>query len=282
MLAQQMNLYHEVCRKCSRLVTNKYSTSFSLGIKALDKSLHDPIYAIYGFVRFADEIVDTFHEFDKATLLEEFKVDTYKAIDQRISLNPILHAFQEVVNQYNIEHELIDAFLDSMEMDLFFDRYECSKYKQYIYGSAEVVGLMCLRVFVKGDQDSYEKLRAPACRLGSAFQKVNFLRDMKSDYHERGRVYFPGVSYQSFTQKEKTEIEADIEKDFQLAYQGILNLPKCARFGVYTAYKYYISLFNKIKQTSVESVLEERIRIPNEKKFYLLCSSAVKNQLKMI
>ena len=282
MLIHQMNLYHDVCRKCSKLVTNKYSTSFSLGIKALDVRFHDPIYAIYGFVRFADEIVDTFHDFDKAQLLEDFKVETYKAISNKISLNPILHAFQEVVNQYNIERELIDAFLESMEMDLFFDRYECSKYKRYIYGSAEVVGLMCLRVFVEGDEAKYEHLKAPACSLGAAFQKVNFLRDMKSDYHERGRVYFPGVNYQTFQIADKKAIELDIDADFKHAYQGIIGLPNGAKFGVYTAYKYYLSLFNKIKKTSVQHVLEERIRIPNNQKFYLLCTSAVKNQLRMI
>lgn len=226
--------------------------------------------------------MDTFHDFDKAALLKEFREETFKAIEVGISLNPILHSFQQVVNQYNITFDLIDAFLDSMEMDLFCERYECSKYKEYIYGSAEVVGLMCLKVFVEGDEAEYERLREPACSLGSAFQKVNFLRDMKSDFVDRGRVYFPGVQYQSFSQKEKDVIELDIEKDFEHAYQGILGLPEGARFGVYTAYKYYNSLFAKIKNTPVQTVLEERIRIPNNKKIYLFCRSAVKNQLRLI
>jgi len=277
-----MNLYQSVCTKCSTLITKNYSTSFSLGIKALDRRFHDAIYGIYGFVRFADEIVDSFHDYDKETLLKRFKAETYLAIEEKISLNPVLHSFQRVVNEYEIDEELIESFLFSMEMDLYNDRYESSLYEQYIYGSAEVVGLMCLKVFVEGDQERYEYLKESACNLGSAFQKVNFLRDMKSDYVERGRVYFPNVNYGSFGVSDKKAIEKDIELDFEKAYQGILQLPQGARFGVYTAYKYYRSLFNKIKKAPVNQVLEERIRVPNERKFLLLVSSAVRHQFNLL
>jgi len=239
-----LSLYNQVCRESSRLITNRYSTSFSMGIKVFDKKFRDPIYAVYGFVRFADEIVDTFHDYNKAELLAQFRLDTYKAIADGISLNPVLHSFQEVVNKYGIEQELIDAFLDSMAMDLHYETYEDSLYKTYIYGSAEVVGLMCLRVFTEGDTAEYDRLKAPACSLGAAFQKINFLRDMKSDFDERGRVYFPEVDYTNFTQKDKEEIEADIKKDFDDAYKGIVELPTGSRFGVYLAYVYYINLFN--------------------------------------
>ncbi len=282
MQSTAMSLYQNVCIKCSTLVTQNYSTSFSLGIKALDKRFHDAIYSIYGFVRFADEIVDSFHDYDKADLLERFKVETYKAIEEKISLNPILQSFQTVVNEYGIDYELIDAFLFSMEMDLYNDRYESSLYEKYIYGSAEVVGLMCLKVFVEGDQVKYDALKDSACSLGSAFQKVNFLRDMKSDFIERGRVYFPDVNYQGFTLEDKKTIEADIEKDFQHAYEGIIRLPQGAKFGVYTAYKYYRSLFKKIKKAPVNQVLEERIRVPNERKFLLLVSSAFRHQFNLL
>lgn len=277
-----LSLYHEVCRECSELITNRYSTSFSLGIKAFDKHLRMPIYAVYGFVRFADEIVDTFHGHDKASLLAEFRADTYKAIDQGISLNPVLHSFQEVVRRYGVERELIDAFLDSMEMDLHFDRYEDALYKQYIYGSAEVVGLMCLRVFCDGNNEQYKKLKAPACSLGAAFQKINFLRDMKSDFQERGRVYFPGVDFQRFTQQDKSLIEADIKKDFDDAYIGIVQLPKSARFGVYLAYVYYTKLFAKIKNSPVRQVQQERIRVNDGRKMMLLFSSMVRNQFNLL
>jgi phytoene/squalene synthetase len=253
-----------------------------LGIRVFHKRFRSPIYAVYGFVRFADEIVDTFHDYPKAILLQRFREDTYRAIEEKISLNPVLHAFQETVHQYNIERELIDAFLDSMEMDLFFDRYEDSLYKKYIYGSAEVVGLMCLRVFCEGDDMAYQRLKASACSLGSAFQKINFLRDMKSDFDDRGRVYFPGVDFMKFTQEDKTTIEADIKKDFDDAFIGIRQLPKGCRLGVYLAYVYYTNLFDKIKSSSVCRVTQERIRVPDRKKVYLLFSSAVKNQLGML
>lgn len=277
-----ISLYQKTCHECSQLITNRYSTSFSTGIRLFSKSLQTPIYAIYGFVRFADEIVDTFHSFNKAKLLQKFREDTYEAIEQKISLNPVLQSFQEVVNEYNIERELIDAFLDSMEMDLHFDRYEDSLYKQYIYGSAEVVGLMCLRVFFKNDEEKYDELKDSARSLGSAFQKINFLRDMKSDFDERGRVYFPGIDFLKFTNQDKEMIEADIKSDFDHGYEGILKLPENARFGVYLAYVYYINLFQKIKKSTASMVKEERIRVNDGKKMYLLFSSALKNQLNLL
>ena len=277
-----LSLYQKTCYECSQLITNRYSTSFSMGIRLFDKNIQTPIYAIYGFVRFADEIVDTFHGFNKTQLLDRFREDTYTAINEKISLNPVLQSFQEVVNEYRIERELIDAFLDSMEMDLHFDRYEDSLYKQYIYGSAEVVGLMCLRVFCKKDEAVYQQLKAPARSLGSAFQKINFLRDMKSDFDERGRVYFPGIDFLNFTNEDKARIENDIKADFDHGYEGIVQLPQNARLGVYLAYIYYINLFNKIKKSTANMVKQERIRVNDGKKVYLLFSSALKNQLNLL
>ena len=277
-----MELFHKVSNECSKIVTTNYSTSFSLGIRVFDKRFRSSIYAIYGYVRFADEIVDTFHDFPKAELLEKFRKDTFRAIDQGISLNPILHSFQQTVNKYNIEPELIDAFLKSMEMDLHYDRYVNGLYEEYIYGSAEVVGLMCLRVFCEGDHDLYLRLKAPARSLGAAFQKINFLRDIKSDYDERGRVYFPGVDFKCFTESDKKEIELDIKKDFDEAYVGIVQLPKGARFGVYLAYMFYLNLFGKIRSTAAAKVADKRIRVPNRKKFYLLFSSALRNSLNLL
>ncbi|MEZ4935819.1 MAG: phytoene/squalene synthase family protein [Saprospiraceae bacterium] len=277
-----LELYNTTCQECSRLITNRYSTSFSLGIKMFDKKFQVPIYAIYGFVRFADEIVDTFHGFPKAELLERFRQDTYKAIEERISLNPVLHSFQEVVNQYGIENELIDAFLESMEMDLHHTYYGSDLYEKYIYGSAEVVGLMCLRVFCEGDKDEFEKLKMPARSLGAAFQKINFLRDLKSDFDDRGRIYFPGVDFTNFTATDKKRIEQEIKKDFDDAYLGIIKLPKGARFGVYLAYVYYLNLFKKIKKTAAAKVKEQRIRVNDGKKIYLLFSSAVRMRLNLM
>lgn len=277
-----MDLYSQTCNECSQLITNRYSTSFSMGIRVFDKRFRAPIYAIYGFVRFADEIVDTFHQYDKTVLLERFRRETYQAIEEGISLNPVLQAFQEAVNRYGIEQELIDAFLDSMEMDLHFSTYEDRLYKKYIYGSAEVVGLMCLRVFCEGDDAMYQNLREPACSLGAAFQKINFLRDMKSDYDDRGRVYFPGVDFTLFTNEDKAQIEADIKKDFDDAYKGIIQLPKGARFGVYLAYMYYTNLFKKIKSAPATQVKQQRIRVADGKKVYLLFSSALRNSLNLL
>ncbi len=263
-------LFADTAFECSKLITQRYSTSFTLGIRTLHKKFHLPIYAVYGFVRYADEIVDTFHDKDKKGLLATFKEDTYKAIEEGISLNPVLHAFQITVRKYNIEKDLIEAFLNSMEMDLDHKNYNDSKYKEYIFGSAEVVGLMCLRVFCEGDSLQYEKLRGPACKLGAAFQKVNFLRDLKSDFEERGRVYFPGVDFHSFNQSTKAEIEKDIELDFKDALEGINQLPKSAMLGVRIAYLYYIKLFYKIKGLSPDIITKKRIRIPNTKKMTLL------------
>ncbi len=276
------DLYSQSCFECSKLITNKYSTSFSLGIKLFAKHLRMPIYAIYGFVRFADEIVDTFHDQDKAVLLARFRQDTYQALEDKISLNPILHTFQQVVHRYNIETELIDAFLDSMAMDLDDYTYTPAVYKKYIYGSAEVVGLMCLRVFCDGDELEYQSLKAPACSLGAAFQKVNFLRDIKSDYEERGRVYFPGVDYHTFSDQDKVDIEADIKQDFDDAYEGIVRLPKGARQGVYLAYVYYTNLLKKIKHESAAKLSDQRIRVSDPRKFVLLCNSTIRHRLNIL
>jgi len=272
-------LFDQTTFECSKLITERYSTSFTLGIKTLNKELHYPIYAIYGFVRYADEIVDTFHDQDKAKLLSDFKKETYIAIENKISLNPVLHCFQIVVNTYQIDHALIEAFLHSMEMDLEDIEYQQELYEQYIYGSAEVVGLMCLKVFCDGQAEKYEKLIAPARSLGAAFQKINFLRDIKSDYAERGRVYFPGVDFNNFSEQDKKSIEADIEKDFSDAYKGIIKLPNGARLGVYLAYTYYTKLFDKIKNCASTKILEERIRVNNTKKLFLMVQSYFKHRL---
>ncbi len=277
-----LTLFNKTSFGCSRLITKAYSTSFTLGIQTLDNRFHDPIYGIYGYVRFADEIVDTFHEYDKKALLARFREDTVRAVDEKISLNPVLHAFQLVVNQYHIEWDLIDAFLKSMEMDLQYDRYETNMYDSYIYGSAEVVGLMCLRVFCEGNDAEYDRLKASAKSLGSAFQKVNFLRDMKSDYTERGRVYFPGMNFATFDEEAKKQVEANIQSDFDEAYKGIMELPKGAKMGVYLAYVYYISLFNKIKQSAAEVVKSERIRVSDRRKIGLLVKTYVKGSLNIL
>ncbi len=277
-----MQLFDDVCVECSAHITKRYSTSFSMGIRVFEERFRNPIYAIYGFVRFADEIVDTFHDQDKRALLERFRADTYRSIDEGISLNPVLHSFQAVVRKYNIERELIEAFLVSMEMDLEHHDYEQSLYEKYIYGSAEVVGLMCLRVFCEGDAAQYDSLKDYARSLGAAFQKINFLRDMRSDFDDRGRVYFPGIDFSKFTEAEKDQIELDIKKDFDHAYIGIQNLPKGARLGVYLAYKYYLNLYKKIKKSSAERVQQERIRVHDSKKVYLLFSSTLRNSLNIL
>jgi len=273
------SLFDKTTFECSKLITQRYSTSFTLGIKTLDKKFHLPIYAVYGFVRYADEIVDTFHDKDKKALLDRFKSDAYEAIDDKISLNPVLHAFQLIVNQYKIDKELIEAFLRSMEMDLDFKTYNDSRYHEYIYGSAEVVGLMCLKVFCEGDNSRYESLKSPACKLGAAFQKVNFLRDIKSDFEERGRVYFPGVDFYSFDKSTKQLIEEDIQKDFDEALDGINRLPTGAKMGVKVAYLYYQKLFDKIKSLPPETITQERIRIPNSRKLSLLLSTYFRTKL---
>jgi phytoene synthase len=275
-------LFTDTSLACSKLITSRYSTSFTLGIRTLEPRLHLPVYAVYGFVRWADEIVDTFHRHDKAALLADFRRQTYEAIDLGLSLNPVLHAFQQVVRQYGIDREFIDAFLHSMELDLEDHRYHADLYKEYIYGSAEVVGLMCLRIFCHGDAALFERLREPACRLGAAFQKVNFLRDIRSDYEERGRVYFPGVVYQRFNDATKREIEADIKADFEAAYAGIQQLPRSAKLGVYLAYVYYLKLFYKIKKLPASRILGERVRVPNNTKLLLLLGSYFRYRLASI
>jgi phytoene synthase len=275
-------LFDDISQEMSRLTTKRYSTSFSLGISFLHKDLHKPIYSIYGFVRFADEIVDSFHGFDKQKLLSDFKDETYKSISEGISLNPILNSFQWVVNKYDIPHELIETFLNSMEMDLSDHVYDKLTYDKYILGSAEVVGLMCLKIFVEGNNSEYERLKPFAMKLGSAFQKINFLRDLKADYQELGRTYFPGINMDEFNSTVKKEIEADIEVDFELGLEGIKMLPHKARFGVYMAYKYYFKLFKKIKQTQAEVILTERVRIPNRRKFRILLTSFLRHNLNLL
>lgn len=277
-----MNLFHEVSQDCSRITTEKYSTSFSSAIRLLHKDLRTPICNIYGFVRFADEIVDTFHGYDKAMLFEEFKKATYDAIERGISLNPILHSFQMTVNQYKIDHALIDAFLYSMELDLGKHTYDRAGYETYIYGSAEVVGLMCLYIFCEGNQAQYDALKPAAKSLGSAFQKVNFLRDVKADFEGLDRMYFPDCDFSNFTQADKLAIEQDIQKDFDEAYAGILNLPIKARFGVYVAYKYYLSLFKKIQRLEPAHILESRIRIPDYGKAFILAKAGIRSQLNIM
>ncbi len=277
-----IELYHKISVDASKNVTQLYSTSFSMGIKLLDKNIHDAIFSIYGFVRLADEIVDTFHDYPKSEMLQEFKQETYKALDRKISVNPILHAFQMVVNKYSIDRDLIDKFLLSMEQDLNDIQYSSVGYKEYIVGSAEVVGLMCLKVFVNGDNDLYFKLEEPARKLGAAFQKINFLRDVKADYQELGRTYFPGVDLEKFTPDEKLKIEEDIQDDFECALEGIIKLPSSSRLGVYVAYRYYFSLFKKIKKVSSDRLMEERIRVPNTKKLLITFESMFQNQFNWI
>jgi len=277
-----MQLFHDVSGECSKLTTKKYSTSFNSAIKLLHKDFRAPVYNIYGFVRFADEIVDTFHEHNKEMLLAEFKKETYKAIERKISLNPILHSFQFTVNKYNIDLRLVDAFFRSMEYDLFKTIYDNAGYRDYVYGSAEVVGLMCLTIFCEEDQKKYERLEPYARSLGAAFQKVNFLRDVKADYRQLERTYFPEVDFSNFTNGIKKSIEDEIMKDFAHAYIGITELPLKARFGVYVAYKYYLSLFKKIKQTNATKILDGRIRIPNYSKAFIVVRAGVINRLNLI
>jgi len=277
-----LDLYSTVCQECAGIITRRYSTSFSLGIRLFARKLRKPVYSIYGFVRFADEIVDTFHEYDKLTLLNRFRAETRQAVEEGISLNPVLQAFQEVVNSYDIDYELIDAFLDSMAMDLEDINYDRALYEKYIYGSAEVVGLMCLKVFLKDTDIDYEKLKPYAMSLGSAFQKINFLRDIKDDYYNKGRTYFPGIDVNNFSDREKKEIEEDIANDFQDGLKGIRMLPRGSRFGVYIAYIFYYQLFLKIKQLSFEKILSERVRIRNRRKAYLLAKYSIKHSLNLI
>ncbi len=275
-------LFDTLSLEMSAMTTKRYSTSFSIGIRFLSNDLQAPIHAIYGFVRFADEIVDSFHTYEKKELLSEFKSETYKAIERGISLNPILNSFQWVVRKYQIDPELIELFLQSMEMDLEKIQYEQSVYERYILGSAEVVGLMCLKVFVKGNEEAYNNLKDSAMKLGSAFQKINFLRDLNADYHQLGRTYFPDMNFDLFDCAMKQKIEQEIELDFKAGYEGIKRLPKDARFGVYMAYRYYVKLFHKIRKTDAEVILGERIRIPDNKKYRLLFTSYLRHNLNLL
>ncbi|AZA92811.1 Dehydrosqualene synthase [Chryseobacterium nakagawai] len=266
-------LFDDLSYKVSRETTKLYSTSFSLGILALSPKLRNPIYAIYGYVRLADEIVDSFHSYDKQKLLLRYKEETFQALEDGISLNPILQSFQETVHTYKINYDLIHQFLKSMEMDLHTIDYNSELYKEYIVGSAEVVGLMCLHVFTDGDREEFNRLKPYAMILGSAFQKVNFLRDMKDDYQILGRCYFPNVDISYFDNTVKSHIEKEIEEEFQIALQGIKKLPRSSRFGVYLAFRYYMSLFRKIKRTSASEIINQRIRISNGMKLSLMMSS---------
>ena len=276
-------IFDEVSYSCSEKVTKTYSTSFSLATRLLSENIRRDIYNIYGFVRFADEIVDSFHDYDKKELFKDFSLDLKKAIKNKIHLNPILNSFQHTFHNYDIDISLVNAFMKSMEMDLSKKKYSTVKeFKEYIYGSADVVGLMCLKVFVDGSEERYQTLKKPAMQLGSAFQKINFLRDLHADYKKLGRTYFPGVDLNTFDETVKTEIEADIDIDFRAGYEGIKQLPKGARFGVYIAYVYYYSLFKKIKKTHCDIILSQRVRISNKRKYGLFLSSFVRHTINWI
>jgi phytoene synthase len=277
-----IELFHEVSNKCSAITTRRYSTSFSSAINLLHENLRQPVYNIYGFVRFADEIVDTFHGFDKSILLDEFKQETYTAIKRGISLNPILHSFQQTVNKYQINIDLIDAFFHSMYLDLDKKKYDNNTYEEYIYGSAETVGLMCLHVFCDGNKEKYDYLNPFARSLGAAFQKVNFLRDVKADFNQLDRTYFPNCDFSRFTEADKKAIEDDIERDFKHAYEGVIQLPLKARFGVYVAYKYYLTLFKKIKKVQPHQIFETRVRIPDYSKMFILAKATIRNRMNIL
>ena len=276
-------LFDQVSESCSRIVTESYSTSFTLATKMLDSSIRQDIYNIYGFVRFADEIVDSFHNYDKKELLNLFEKDLKKSIEDKISLNPILNSFQKTIHNYQIDYELIDSFLNSMKLDLDKKKYLTKKeFDQYVYGSADVVGLMCLKVFVKGNKNQYDDLRPYAMSLGSAFQKVNFLRDLKADHDGLNRSYFPNLNINEFDEPSKKIILDEIDKDFKHALKGIFKLPSSARFGVYTAYKYYLKLLNKLRKTHPLKIKSSRIRVPNYQKVNVLARSYVRYRLNIL
>jgi phytoene/squalene synthetase len=276
-------LFDQVSESCSRIVTESYSTSFTLATKMLDSSIRQDIYNIYGFVRFADEIVDSFHNYDKKELLDLFEKDLKKSIVDKISLNPILNSFQKTINSYQIDYELVDSFLNSMKLDLDKKKYLTKKeFDQYVYGSADVVGLMCLKVFVKGNKNQYNDLRPYAMSLGSAFQKVNFLRDLKADHDGLNRSYFPNLNIDEFDEPSKKIILDEIDKDFRHALKGIFKLPSSARFGVYTAYKYYLKLLNKLRKTHPLKIKSSRIRVPNYQKVNVLARSYVRYRLNIL
>ncbi len=277
-----MELYRKNNLDCSKITTKNYSTSFSMGVRILNSKYREGIYSIYGFVRYADEIVDTFTDQDQRVIFEEFRQETYKAIDRKFSINPIIDSFQMAVRKYSIDHELIEAFLLSMEMDLTHEIYSPETLKTYIYGSAEVVGLMCLRVFYFNEPEKYNQLVIPARKLGEAFQKVNFLRDAHDDFNEKGRIYFKDIDFDNFTEETKKQLEAEIEKDFQDSMEGIRQLKKQVRLGVYLAYTYYIHLLKEIKKARPEEILKKRYRITNTKKSYLLVNAYLKNALNLL
>lgn len=277
------SLFDKVSYNCSKLVTETYSTSFSLATKMLAPSIRPDIYNIYGFVRFADEIVDTFHEYDKEELLNKFQVDLDAALKDKISLNPILNSFQHTYHKYDIPYHLVSSFMKSMRMDLTKSAYKTNEeYNEYIYGSADVVGLMCLKVFVHGDVTKYEHLKESAMALGSAFQKVNFLRDLKADFEDLNRAYFPNANLRELDEVSKTRIIEEIKEDFQKGFSGILQLPNEAKFGVYTAYKYYYKLLKKLQNTPSTEIKNTRIRVPNYQKFGLLAKSYVNFKLNLV
>lgn len=276
-------LFDQVSESCSRIVTESYSTSFTLATKMLDSSIRQDIYNIYGFVRFADEIVDSFHNYDKKELLNLFEKDLKKSIEDKISLNPILNSFQKTIHNYQIDYGLVDSFLNSMKLDLDKKKYLTKKeFNQYVYGSADVVGLMCLKVFVKGNKNQYNDLRPYAMSLGSAFQKVNFLRDLKADHDGLNRSYFPNLNIDEFDEPSKKIILDEIDKDFKHALKGIFKLPSSARFGVYTAYKYYLKLLNKLRKTHPLKIKSTRIRVPNYQKVNVLARSYVRYRLNIL
>lgn len=277
-----MDIYRKNNLDCSKITTRNYSTSFSLGVRMLSPKYREGIYSIYGFVRYADEIVDTFFDQDQRTIFEEFRQETFKAIDRKFSINPIIDSFQMAVRKYNIDRELIEAFLLSMEMDLNYEEYSPELLQKYIYGSAEVVGLMCLRVFYVDEPEKYDELVAPARKLGEAFQKVNFLRDIQEDFSEKGRIYFKNIDFAHFTEETKKQLEAEIEKDFQESAEGIRQLKKQVRLGVYLAYRYYLHLLKEIKKARPEEILKKRYRVTNTRKSYLLVNAYLKNALNLL
>ena len=277
-----LQTFNDISHACSRLTTERYSTSFSKAIRVLHSDLRSPVYSIYGFVRFADEIVDTFHDFDKTQLLGLFKEEAYRALETGISLNPILNSFQLTVNKYGIGKELIDSFFYSMEMDISNRQYDHAGYGSYIYGSAETVGLMCLAIFCEGDKGIYQKLQPFAQSLGAAFQKINFLRDIRADHELLNRTYFPGVDFRNFSETDKRAIEADITADLEKAYTGILQLPLKARFGVYLAYKYYLSLFKKICRSRPALLLQNRVRVNNTAKAFIFVRAGFRNSINIL
>ena len=277
-----MDIYRKNNLDCSRITTRNYSTSFSLGVRVLSPKYREGIYSIYGFVRYADEIVDTFFDQDQKTIFEEFRVETFKAIDRKFSINPIIDSFQMAVHKYKIDHELINAFLLSMEMDLSNDVYSPEMLKTYIYGSAEVVGLMCLRVFYFNEPEKYDSLVAPARKLGEAFQKVNFLRDARDDFAGKGRIYFKDIDFNHFTEETKKQLEDEIEKDFQESMEGIRQLKKQVRLGVYLAYSYYLNLLKEIKKARPEEIMKKRYRVSTRRKSYLLVNAYLKNALNLL